>query len=138
MIKWKLKAYLDAHGLKPYDLVQRTSLAANTVYGMARGESKSVQLGTLATVVKVLRELTNEPVSLEDVVEIADEPDPDESDLDEEALEREHRFWEGANLEPPDSPIFEPYDWGPEGIPKGKPVRYVEGEGLLVFEDEEV
>lgn len=24
------------------------------------------------------------------------------------------------------------YDWGPEGPPKGKPVRYVEGKGLEI------
>lgn len=25
-----------------------------------------------------------------------------------------------------------PYDWGPEGVPKGKPVRFVEGKGLEI------
>ena len=122
MIKWKLKAYLDAHGLKPYDLVQRTSLAANTVYGMARGESKSVRLDTLETVVKVLRELTLEPVSLGDVVEIANEPDFDE------ALDEESRIWLEADLAPP----LEPYDWGDvDPSTLGEPLRYVEGQGWV-------
>lgn len=127
MIKWKLKAYLDAHGLKPYDLVQRTQLAANTVYGMARGESKSARLDTLEIVVRTLRELTGQEVSIGDVVEIADKPDHDEA-----ALEAEHKLWEGAALEPPDSPIFEPYDWGDvDPLTLGEPLTYVEGQGWV-------
>lgn len=30
-----------------------------------------------------------------------------------------------------------PYDWGPEGPPAGRPVRYLPGVGLVVEEDKE-
>lgn len=33
---------------------------------------------------------------------------------------------------------FEPYDWGEEGPPPVKPVKYVPGRGLVLFLDEEV
>ena len=26
------------------------------------------------------------------------------------------------------------YDWGPEGVPRGKPIRFVEGKGLEIKE----
>jgi hypothetical protein len=28
--------------------------------------------------------------------------------------------------------LLDPYDWGPDGIPKGKPLRYVLGQGFVV------
>lgn len=40
---------------------------------------------------------------------------------------REDRTWLDASLE-----NFPPYDWGEEGPPKGKPVKYVPGIGLIV------
>jgi predicted transcriptional regulator len=27
---------------------------------------------------------------------------------------------------------FEAYDWGPNGVPEGRPVRYVPGKGLII------
>lgn len=73
MIKWKLKSYLDTHGLSAYKLIQESGLASNTIYEMARGESESASLKTLESVIKALREVTGEEVRLEDVVEIVDE-----------------------------------------------------------------
>lgn len=29
-----------------------------------------------------------------------------------------------------DPTLLDPYDWGPQGIPEGKPVRYVRGKGF--------
>jgi len=40
---------------------------------------------------------------------------------------REDRAWLDASLE-----NFPPYDWGEEGPPKGRPVKYVPGIGLIV------
>lgn len=31
-----------------------------------------------------------------------------------------------------DPSLLEPYDWGPDGIPEGKPIRYVLGQGFIV------
>lgn len=40
---------------------------------------------------------------------------------------QEHLGWQDAELA-----AFPPYDWGPAGPPKAKPVRYVPGVGLVV------
>lgn len=37
-------------------------------------------------------------------------------------------------LKPSPEPLLEPYDWGPDGEPKGQPIRYVPGEGWKVGE----
>lgn len=39
-----------------------------------------------------------------------------------------------ADPAPNQDPLSDPYDWGPEGIPEGKPFRYVPGKGY-VFEE---
>lgn len=42
---------------------------------------------------------------------------------------KEDRAWLDASLD-----NFPPYDWGKEGPPEGKPVKYVPGIGLIVEE----
>ncbi|WP_206812505.1 hypothetical protein [Paradesulfitobacterium ferrireducens] len=39
---------------------------------------------------------------------------------------------EGINWLNAELADWPPYDWGPEGVPKGKPVRFVEGKGLEI------
>ena len=106
MVKWRLKPYLEAHGLTPYELIRRSRLAPNTVYAMARGENRSVRLDTLETVIKTLREVTGKAVSLDDLIEISE----DTERIDEQ-LASEHKAWEAAHLDSDDSPLLEPYDW---------------------------
>lgn len=43
-------------------------------------------------------------------------------------LDDETRAWQEADL----GGSLPPYEWGPEGPPKGKPVRYEPGVGLIV------
>lgn len=31
-----------------------------------------------------------------------------------------------------DPSLLDPYDWGPDGTPEGKPIRYVPGRGFVV------
>ena len=33
---------------------------------------------------------------------------------------------------PADPSLLDPYDWGPEGVPKGKPLHYVPGKGFVL------
>ncbi len=56
-------------------------------------------------------------------------PEPEE--LSEEELD--DRAWLEADLAPP----LSPYDWGSEGPPKGKPVKYSPGRGLCIVDDED-
>lgn len=70
MTVWKLQSYLESHGLSAYELVQASKLAPNTVYGAARGKTKAVRLETLEAMVKALRELTGQHVSVADLLEV--------------------------------------------------------------------
>lgn len=40
----------------------------------------------------------------------------------------EDEIWLEAELGPP----LPPYEWGPEGPPKGRPVTYIPGKGLVI------
>lgn len=50
-----------------------------------------------------------------------------------EGMTPEDRAWLDADLSRLSE--HEPYDWGPEGPPRGKPIRYVAGMGLVIIED---
>lgn len=68
-MRWTLKDYLNRHDLTAYQLAKATGLSVNTVYPLARGEAKGIQLETLQTVLSALDELTGERVELGDVLE---------------------------------------------------------------------
>jgi excisionase family DNA binding protein len=46
-------------------------------------------------------------------------------------MDRETRVWLEAEM----SGAFPPYEWGESGPPKGQPVRYVPGSGLVIEKD---
>lgn len=52
-------------------------------------------------------------------------------------LQEKRRLWqllnEEINLAEADLLEEDPYDWGPNGQPKGKPVQYIPGVGLVVI-----
>lgn len=48
----------------------------------------------------------------------------------EEGLTAEDRAWLDSDLSHLGE--YEPYDWGPEGPPAMKPIRYVRGRGFVV------
>ncbi|MFN6518578.1 MAG: hypothetical protein RMY29_029385 [Nostoc sp. CreGUA01] len=51
-------------------------------------------------------------------------------------LEEKHQLWQLLNQEINQSEVDllqqDPYDWGSQGQPKGKPVEYIPGVGLTV------
>lgn len=53
-----------------------------------------------------------------------------QSGSDEEGMREEDRAWLDADLS--NMGDVEPYDWGPDGPPKTKPIDYVPGVGLVV------
>lgn len=69
MAKWRLKQYLDANGLSAYQLVKATDAAPNTVYALARGDQKQVNLKTLEAVLTGLDALTGKRASFDDLLE---------------------------------------------------------------------
>jgi len=69
-IHWHLEEWLDAHNLTRYQLAQampgNTHSWLTTLYRM--GDPKRLDLTTLATILHTLRELTQEPVNVADLL----------------------------------------------------------------------
>ncbi len=70
-IRIRLDDYLDAHDLSTYRLVQTAKgrAAQGSVYALARGDMKRLDLNTLAAVIDALEQLTGEQVSFDDLLE---------------------------------------------------------------------
>ena len=95
-MKWTLKDYLNRHEVTPYQLAKATGLSVNTVYPLARGEAKGIQLETLQTVLSALDELTGERVALTDVLEREDDVfEFAEGEVPDDIRERIRRFEAG-------------------------------------------
>ncbi len=69
MLRWKLRDYLDSHGLSACALTRTADVAPNTVYTLARGDSERVSLEVLDKVLAGLERLTGEPVGVADLLE---------------------------------------------------------------------
>lgn len=68
-MKWTLKEHLDKHGVTPHQLAMKAGLSVNTVYPIARGEAKRVDLQTLDRVIDALDGLTGKRLSVCDLLE---------------------------------------------------------------------
>ena len=71
-MKWKLQQYLAKHRISPHQLVTASGLSVNTVYPIARGAARRVSLDTLDRLLAALRELTQEPVDIGDLLSYED------------------------------------------------------------------
>jgi hypothetical protein len=76
MMRLNLGGYLQRRQLTPYRLVKESGLAQATVYNMARAPAQRVDLDTVNAVLKALRRMTGEPVTMDDLLEetVAVEP----------------------------------------------------------------
>lgn len=68
-VAWRIKEFLDDHGLTPYRLVQASGIPQGTVYRLVNGDTRNLNADTLALTLDALRTLTGEPVGLGDVLE---------------------------------------------------------------------
>lgn len=125
-LNWNLERLLKDRGLTKYELAKRMSgnekSRLTTLYRMQ--SPQRVDLGVTADIVAALRELTGEDISANDLLEFV--PDPAPLDAETEALMSTDLSGVGR---------VEPYDFGPEGDPKGQAFRHVAGKGLLVTDD---
>jgi hypothetical protein len=82
MLKFSLKPFLERHQITAYQLVQATKgkLSESTVYGMSRKALQRVDLGSAGVIIEALRELTDEPVQFQDLLE--------DSDVSNEAIQK--------------------------------------------------
>lgn len=69
MLRWKLLDTLKQLNVTPYAVMKDSGLAANTLYGMTRGTSKSVKMRTLEAVMRSVSKLTGSPISVCDILE---------------------------------------------------------------------
>lgn len=90
-IQWKLRQYLETHGLSAYALAKVAGGRETTIYRLAREgqEPDRVDLPTLARVIGALRRLTGETVTPNDLLEVIEgiNPDPDQAWLDSSAAD---------------------------------------------------
>ena len=126
-MRWNLEDLLKTHGVTKYELAQNMGgnekSRLTTLYRMRNPQR--VDLNVMAEIVSALREITGSEVTPNDLLEFTPDPEPENAD-DESAL------WLNTVL----TPQLEPWEWGPEGEPKGQPVEYVQNEGLYVYDDE--
>lgn len=131
-LRWDLEKVLEARGITRYELAQNMEGNFKTrLTSLYRTKDpKRVDLPVMAEIVSALRRITGEALTPNDLLEYVPDPEP----VEEQEMDAETRAWMEADLAPP----LEPYEWGPEGPPKGNPVRYVAGQGWMVYEDEMV
>jgi transcriptional regulator with XRE-family HTH domain len=89
-IQWKLRQYLETHGLSAYALAKVAGGRETTIYRLAREgqEPDRVDLPTLARVIGALRKLTGETVTPNDLLEVIEEiPDQEQAWLDSSAAD---------------------------------------------------
>lgn len=124
---WNLESWLEEHKITRYELAKNMGgnekSRLTTLYRMR--EPQRVDLNVMADIVSALRHITGEEVTPNDLLEFIPDPKPEEMD-------DETKAWLYAELTPP----LEPWEWGPEGEPKGVPVQYVPGQGWLMPEDD--
>lgn len=75
---WKLREFIDQHGITPNALATRTRgrLSRNAIYNLANPKEppKRLEVATLDTLIPALREMTGEPVEITDLLEYRPEP----------------------------------------------------------------
>jgi DNA-binding Xre family transcriptional regulator len=72
-VRWKVKQFLEAHGLTTYRLMKESGLAQGTVYRLVNGDTQNLNAATLDATIKALRTLTGKQVDIPDVLEYREE-----------------------------------------------------------------
>ena len=68
-VRWKVKAFLDDHGITPYRLMKESGLAQGTVYCLVNEDTTGLNTETLNAVLEALSDLTGETLEIGDVLE---------------------------------------------------------------------
>jgi DNA-binding Xre family transcriptional regulator len=68
-VQWKLSSYLKAHKISVRQVMIETGLSSNTLYPIARGQTKQVNLETVSQVIEAISRLTASPVGVSDLLE---------------------------------------------------------------------
>ncbi len=68
-LAWKVKEFLEIHGISAYRLMKEAGLAQGTAYRLANNQAGGLSLETLDAVIEALRRLTGKRVLLTDLLE---------------------------------------------------------------------
>lgn len=102
-VHWKLKPYLEQNTISAHKLALEAGISPPNLYTLIRGEgAKNVSRETLAKLIGALRRLTGQPVAINDVLEIIEEPIL--------TMDLETRAWHDCDISRLGE--IEPYDWG--------------------------
>lgn len=124
-LRWDLDKVLAAHGITRYELAQNMSGNVKTrLTSLYRTKNqRRVDLTVMGEIVGTLRQMTGEEVTPNDLLEFVPDPAPPSADAESD-------LWLDTALTPPLE-----FAWGPEGEPEGRPVEFVPGEGLYIYDD---
>ena len=75
MVRWKLKAFLEAHDITPYRLAKEVEgeVSLNAVYNAVADDLTSIKFETLDAILRALRRLTRRKVKVQDLIEYSEE-----------------------------------------------------------------
>jgi DNA-binding Xre family transcriptional regulator len=68
-LEWKVKEFLEIHGISAYRLMKEAAIAQGTAYRLANNQAGGLSLETLDAVIEGLRRLTGKRVLLADLLE---------------------------------------------------------------------
>jgi hypothetical protein len=112
-VQWKLRRYLDAHGLTAYRLAQAIpDMRQATIYRLAsKTTPQSVNFEILGRILQGLRQLTGETVTPNDLLEVLDvEPTLTGPGDDAEQLSFDPHNLKTFNRRGPPAPLAQPTD----------------------------
>jgi len=130
-VEWKLKEYLAEKKIPALQVEERAGMGRNTIYRIMRGNGvKLIDRQNLGRIISALSELTGQPVALTDVLELVNDPTPEQLEQQEaeKRLDLETKGWMNAQL----APVLEPFDWGEAGPPTGQAVEVIGGQILVI------
>ena len=88
MVKLRLKEFLTANNLSTYRLEREVSGVSRTsLYKLASGDTDGIRFPTLDAIIAALTKLTGNPVTPNDLLEVVQEPNPEQAWLNSSAAD---------------------------------------------------
>lgn len=119
-VKVHLSEILGRHRISQRQLAQRAGLRTATVSALYNERVKGVEFGTLAAIVNALQELTGQPYTAADLLEVVRTPGKRALPGKAVRQDAETQAWLGDDLS--HLGAFEPYEWGEGEQDEGEPI----------------
>ena len=69
VLRWKLREFLEDHGITGYRLIQEADVSHNTIYKLMNNQTDGVQGRVLNEILNTLHRLTGETVTPNDLLD---------------------------------------------------------------------